>query len=153
MSYAGKDPRSRRVADSESRSPIGRRSARGRVIEREIAIGRRGPAPVPAEPLHADEELDWQHIGIFAAGALIGAALGASAALLFAPQSGAETRHRLAHRGRRLRERTGDAWDDLRDELRYAARRGKRKIGRRWTRAKRDRRLQREFREAALAND
>jgi hypothetical protein len=123
------------------------------VVEREIAIGRRGVAPSRGEGIRADEELDWQHIGIFAAGALIGAALGAGAALLFAPQSGAETRHRLAHRGRRLHERTTDAWDDLRDELRYAARRGKRKIGRRLMRAKRDRRLNREFRDAALAED
>jgi len=154
MSYAGKDPRSRRApVEAERAASIGRRSARGRVIEREIAIGRRGLAPLPAEGIHADEELDWQHIGIFAAGALLGAALGAGAALLFAPQSGAETRHDLAHRGRRLRERTGDAWEDLRDELRYAARRSKRRIGRRWTRAKRDRRLKREFREQALTDD
>jgi hypothetical protein len=123
------------------------------VIEREIAIGRRTLAAPPREATLANEELDWQHIGIFAVGTLLGAALGAGAALLFAPQSGAETRHRLVHRGRRFREQTTDAWDDLRDELRYAARRGKRKIGRRWTRAKRERQLKREFRDRALTDD
>jgi hypothetical protein len=145
MSYAGKDPRSRRtVAESERTSTIGRKSAGGRPLEREIAIGRRGTAP-PLRAIPADEELDWQHIGIFAAGAVIGAALGVGATLLLAPQSGAVTRDRLALQSRRLRERTSDAWADLRDELRYAARRSKRKIARRWERGRRDRRLEREL--------
>lgn len=154
MSYAGKDPRSRRtVAESERTSSIGRKSASGRLLEREIAIRRRGPAPAALGTIQADEELDWQHIGLFAAGAVIGAALGAGAALLLAPQSGAATRDHLARRGRRMRERTSDAWDDLRDELRYAARRSKRKIARRWTKARRDRRLEREFRDSPVADD
>jgi gas vesicle protein len=123
-------------------------------MEREIAITRRGTGP--AEHISALEvaELDWQHIGIFAAGALLGAALGAGTALLLAPQSGAETRHRLARRGRHLTERTSDAWSDLRDELRYAARRSKRKLAHRLQSAKRERRLRRELRDdAALADD
>jgi gas vesicle protein len=56
--------------------------------------------------------------------------MGAGLALLFAPQSGEDTRHdiavggrRLARRGRRLAHRGRDAWDDLRDELHDAWRR------------------------------
>jgi hypothetical protein len=108
------------------------------VLEREISIRRRAGAPPSRGGAPADEELDWQHIGLFAAGALIGAVVGAGAALLFAPRSGEETRQRLARRGRRLREHTSDAWEDLRDELRHAARRGKRKLARRWRRGSRD---------------
>jgi len=90
-----------------------------------------------------EDELDWQHIGLFAAGALLGVAIGAGAALLFAPQSGEETRHDIARRGRHIRSRAGDAWDDLRSELRYAARSGRRKLGRRFRRATHDRRERR----------
>ncbi|MFI5227587.1 MAG: YtxH domain-containing protein [Gemmatimonadales bacterium] len=61
--------------------------------------------------------------GVFAAGLTLGIILGAGAALLFAPRSGADTRHALAKRGRRLRRRGRDAWDDLADELRHIRRR------------------------------
>ena len=48
--------------------------------------------------------------------------MGAGAALLAAPQTGAETRAVLRARAGRLGRATGrrgrDAWDDLRDELR-----------------------------------
>lgn len=138
MSYAGKDPRSRRRAAGSASSTAERGRAAGHPVEREISITRRAAAPPPRVDLDDYEELDWQHIGIFAAGALLGVAVGAGAALLLAPQSGAETRFRLARRGRRLRERTADAWDDLRDELRYAAGRSKRKLARRWRHARRD---------------
>jgi gas vesicle protein len=74
--------------------------------------------------------MDWRRLAIFGAGTLLGAALGAGAALLFAPQSGEQTRRDLARRSRHLRVRTTDAWDDLRDELQWAARRGRRKLGR-----------------------
>ena len=66
----------------------------------------------------------------FAAGVAIGLALGAGAALLFAPQAGEDTRHALARRGRRLTRRGRDAWEDLRDELRHAARRRRRERSR-----------------------
>ena len=92
-----------------------------------------------------DEELDWQHIAIFAAGAFLGAALGAGAALILAPQSGAETRHNLARRGRHFRDRTATAWDDLRHELRYAARTGRRKLARKFAGAVRRRRERHEL--------
>jgi hypothetical protein len=60
---------------------------------------------------------------LFATGVVLGLALGAGVALLFAPQAGDDTRHSLARRGRRLARRGRDAWDDLRDELQRAARR------------------------------
>jgi gas vesicle protein len=56
----------------------------------------------------------------------IGIAVGAGVALLIAPQSGEDTRHAIARRGRKLTRRGRDAWDDLRDELRAARRRRRR---------------------------
>ena len=148
MSYAGKDSRSRRAASSVAiDSPMATRP-RGRPgsrVERELAVRSRGATRPYLEATTEDEELDWQHIAIFAAGALLGAALGAGAALLLAPQSGAETRHNLARRGRHFRDRTATAWDDLRHELRYAARTGRRKLARKFTGSIRHRRERHEL--------
>ena len=58
----------------------------------------------------------------FAAGLVVGVALGAGIALLFAPDSGAQTRRAIVRRGRRATLRGRDAWDDLRDEFRRALR-------------------------------
>jgi len=44
-------------------------------------------------------------------------ALGAAAALLLAPRSGAETRQALRNRGRKVGNKARDAWEDLRVEL------------------------------------
>ncbi|HTI65489.1 MAG TPA: YtxH domain-containing protein [Gemmatimonadaceae bacterium] len=63
---------------------------------------------------------------IFAAGVALGIAVGAAGALLFAPQSGADTRRAIARRGRRLGVRGRDAWQDMGDELRRYARRRRR---------------------------
>jgi gas vesicle protein len=104
---------------------------------------------VPTPPGESDVETDWQQVAIFAVGALLGAAVGAGAALLLAPQTGEDARQGLARRGRRLRARTANAWEDLREELEFAARRGRRKIGR--TLRHRRRRRDRE-REDALAD-
>lgn len=124
-----------------------------RVLDRELTITAKGVRR-PTSDWSADEdELDWQHIALFTAGALFGAALGAGAALLFAPQSGAETRHDIAKRGRHIRARTATAWDDLRDELRYATRRSRRNLTRKLSRALRDRRERREHRDEDLADD
>jgi hypothetical protein len=53
----------------------------------------------------------------FLAGLGIGLAVGAAAALLLAPRSGAETRRALRVRGRKIGNRARDAWDDLAVEL------------------------------------
>ena len=60
---------------------------------------------------------DWNNIGLFAAGI----AVGASAALLWAPASGDETRERIGRRVRRLRGDDDDVWDQLAAELERAA--------------------------------
>jgi len=53
---------------------------------------------------------------------VVGVAVGAGIALLFAPDSGAQTRRALIRRGRRVTLRGRDAWDDLRNEFRSALR-------------------------------
>lgn len=67
----------------------------------------------------------------FAAGIAIGLTIGAGTALLFAPQAGSDTRRAIVRRGRRLSRRSHDAWDDLREELSHAARRGRQAFRRR----------------------
>jgi hypothetical protein len=62
---------------------------------------------------------------ILAAGLTIGLVVGAGAAMLLSPWSGADTRHVLARSGRRLARRGRDAWSDLRYELRRYERRSR----------------------------
>jgi gas vesicle protein len=57
----------------------------------------------------------------------VGLAIGAAAALLLAPKSGADTRRALRNRGRKLGNRARDAWEDLRVELEATRRALKRK--------------------------
>jgi hypothetical protein len=63
---------------------------------------------------------DWNNIGLFTAGIALGAILGATVALLWAPASGDETRHRIGRRVRGLRG-DDDLWDELAEELELAA--------------------------------
>ena len=100
-----------------------------RGVDREISYA---PGTRPRRPSGRteDHEVDWQRVALFASGTLLGAVVGAGAALLLAPQAGDATRRDLARQGRRLRSRTADAWDDLRDELQWAARRGRRRLER-----------------------
>ena len=63
---------------------------------------------------------DWNNIGLFTAGIALGAILGASVALLWAPASGDETRHRIGQRVRGIRG-DDDVWDELAEELERAA--------------------------------
>jgi len=83
-----------------------------------------------------DTTLDWSRVGAFALGLTMGAVVGAGAALLLAPYTGADTRAILGDRARGLRGRVGDGWDDLRAELRRAARRSRRKLRRGATRGR-----------------
>jgi gas vesicle protein len=53
----------------------------------------------------------------FLAGIGVGVAIGAVAALMLAPQSGVDTRRALRSRGKKIRNRARDAWEDLRLEL------------------------------------
>lgn len=67
---------------------------------------------------------------VFGAGIAIGALLGAGAALLLAPQSGEDTRELLAEQAHRLGGRMSDRLDDVRGDLGWYMRRGRRKFGR-----------------------
>jgi hypothetical protein len=105
MSYAGPATSSR--GSSRPSTPAGRPAA-GRPNSRH--------APEP------QGETDWERVAIFGVGLALGVAVGAGAALLTAPQTGAETRAALLARAGRLRRTTRrrgrDAWDELRDEIR-----------------------------------
>ena len=61
---------------------------------------------------------DWNNIGLFTAGIAVVAILGATVALLWAPASGDQTRHRIA---RGFRGDEDDVWEDLAEELELAA--------------------------------
>src|SRR5688572_29263601 len=80
--------------------------------------------------------VDWEHVGLLGAGLLVGALVGAGAALLLAPQSGAQTRTTLRRKARVARYRANDAWDDLAGELAAVARRGGRRARRAMQRAR-----------------
>ena len=83
-----------------------------------------------------DEPTDWRRVGLFGAGLAIGLAVGAGVALLVAPQSGAETRDQIGERARGLRDRAAGRWDDLRDEIRWAVRRGRTRARRKLIRSR-----------------
>lgn len=110
MSYAGPTSRRTRVPDAES---LRSEPAATIAVRPRPSPGRLGADAAPGAV-------------IFAAGMAVGIAVGAAGALLFAPQSGADTRHAIARRGRRLGMRGVDAWEDLGDELRRFARRRRR---------------------------
>ena len=54
----------------------------------------------------------------FVAGLLLGAAIGATAALLSAPQTGRRTRRRLGRAALEIRKSTGDRWENVADDVR-----------------------------------
>lgn len=58
----------------------------------------------------------------FAAGLLLGALIGAGVALLFAPQSGQDTRRLIRKKARRIAADARDRYDDLKDRVRKARR-------------------------------
>jgi hypothetical protein len=124
MSFGGTVPRGRRNAGSSAARPGSPR--------RPGAAGTPGGRRVDLD----DGEIDWERVAVFGMGIALGAALGAGVALLFAPSSGEEIRAAIAKGGVRLARQGRDTWDDLRDELEWAARRGKRRVGRRVQRAR-----------------
>jgi len=90
------------------------------------------PDPVVERPRGKSyrRSVDWEHVGILGAGLLVGALIGAGAALLLAPQSGEETRLAIGRKARHARYRARDAWDGLAQELAAVARRGRRRARR-----------------------
>jgi hypothetical protein len=110
------------------------RGRRGAAASGAAAAGTRRPVPPGAaqgSATHDGGEIDWERVAVFGTGIALGAAFGAGVALLLAPYSGEETRAAIVRRGVRLAHQGRDAWEDLRDELQWAARRGKRRVGRR----------------------
>lgn len=150
MAYAGKAGRSNRSANATMAGKLAERDGRGAARGGQARQGRvetgaggaeraspggmgattarRRPTPPARMP---EPSLDWQRLAVFAGGVTLGLAFGAGAALLFAPRSGAATRHAIVRRGRDLGGRAHDAWDDLRDDLRRVSRRGSRRLRRR----------------------
>ncbi len=74
--------------------------------------------------------MEMKHAAIFGAGIALGALIGAGAALLFAPQSGEETRGLISDRAHQFGDRVGDRIDDARGDLGWYMRRGRRKMRR-----------------------
>jgi len=95
-----------------------------------------GPAVQRPRGSSYRRSVDWEHVGLLGAGLLVGALVGAGAALLMAPQSGQETRTAIRRRARFARHRASDAWMQLADELAAAARRGRRRARRVMRRAR-----------------
>jgi gas vesicle protein len=62
----------------------------------------------------------------FLVGIAVGALLGAGLALLYAPDRGANTRRRLGRKIRRLRDRSGESVQELKNALRKELRKVKR---------------------------
>ncbi len=67
------------------------------------------------------EESTSNDVGSFVVGLAVGALLGAAAALLFAPQSGEETRAQIQQRGIELRDQASAAYEDARHKVEETA--------------------------------
>lgn len=125
MAYAGPArPRSGYRNSSADRPQPGQRHAIGSEVDEDVA-GITEPSGRPFT-----RSIAWNGAGLFGAGIAVGVMIGAGAALLFAPQSGSETRYDIARGTRDLSYRATDAWEDLRDELRGAASRGTKRLRR-----------------------
>ena len=64
----------------------------------------------------------------FVSGLFLGAAIGASVALLLAPQSGRRTRRALARSMEDMTDSAAERWEDMADELRSAVRSSRKKL-------------------------
>lgn len=113
MAYAG-------PANRETSLPIITSSGAARGAESLAPLSLPRQPRQPLTPMRLE-----RHRGAakFAAGLAIGVAIGAGVTLLFAPQSGEDTRHSIARHGRHWRRRGHDAWDDLAFEFKRAKRR------------------------------
>jgi hypothetical protein len=134
MSFA--DPNLRRSGSSRSEAP--ERGSADADVRRRHSLKREDTPAAVERPRGSSfrRSVDWQHVGLLGAGLLVGAVVGAGAALLFAPQSGEETRTIIRRQARNARHRASDAWSDLADELAAATRRGRRRARRAMRRAR-----------------
>lgn len=110
-------------------STVTRRHATAREEDDSAAVERPRGSPYR-------RTVDWEHVGLVGAGLLIGAVVGASAALLLTPTSGHETRTAIRRKARGAQHRANDAWGDLAAELAAVARRGRRRARRALRRAR-----------------
>lgn len=74
------------------------------------------------ETAEDEEAVEHHSTRTFLAGLAIGALIGAGAALLFAPQSGADTRRAVSRRAKHLAREARDRYDEVRDQLRRTRR-------------------------------
>jgi hypothetical protein len=79
----------------------------------------------PGAAMYYDEESGALN---FVAGLLLGTIVGASLALLTAPQSGRKTRKRLIRAVSTARDTASDQWEDLTDEVQDVVRAGRKRI-------------------------
>ena len=75
-----------------------------------------------------DEDKGGREGGGFLTGLVLGAAVGAVAALLFAPASGEETRRLVRKRARAIEKKAASAWVAERDAARHAIRRRRKQL-------------------------
>ena len=128
MSYAGPTPRGKQLPPSHSTSEQFSAS-RATAASTGIGSARRSYDPrLGARASTEPRRRGWENMTVFAAGIAVGLAIGVGTTLLFAPQTGEETRYAIARRAQRIRRRGGDAWEDLRRELKRAAKRRLRSI-------------------------
>lgn len=78
--------------------------------------------------MNEDKEQSGRGSSGFVTGLLLGAALGAAAALLFAPASGAETRRVIRRRAKAIERQAAAAWIGEREAARKALRRRRRAL-------------------------
>ncbi|MEK7668667.1 MAG: YtxH domain-containing protein [Gemmatimonadota bacterium] len=74
------------------------------------------------EAAEDEEAVEHHSTRTFLAGLAIGALIGAGAALLFAPQSGADTRRAVSRRAKHLAREARDHYDEITEKLRRARR-------------------------------
>ena len=70
----------------------------------------------------AEMEDGERRVGTFVAGMALGALVGAGLALLFAPQSGEETRRYVSRKAKHLAREARDRYDDVREKVHRARR-------------------------------
>lgn len=122
--------RRREAATTGMGGPARRGDRAGGAAAEAASLPRRRGTP------SSGSDTDWARVGAFGMGIALGALVGAGAALLYAPQSGTATRAVLRRQARRVGSRATDAWDELGNELRGVARRGRRKVRRGVTRGR-----------------
>jgi len=132
MSYAGPTPRGKQLPLPQ---PASKKFSGSRSSAESTAAGAGSAGPRHSYDPRAAERTEGRSrrrnrdsMTVFAAGIALGLAVGVGTALLFAPQTGEETRYAIARRARSLRRRGGDAWEDLRRELGRAAKRRMRSV-------------------------